>query len=116
MAPAARTRASPAGHAADSYAGRPLFFSPRHCGDTGREAGGVPVLGEAESMGPGPGRDLCTLEGHSADVLGVAVTPDGKRAVSASHDETLRVWDMDTGRDLRTLQGHYWRKNPRIAE
>ncbi|MEK7753207.1 MAG: NB-ARC domain-containing protein, partial [Acidobacteriota bacterium] len=53
-----------------------------------------------------PGTPLTrTLEGHSADVRGVAVTPDGKRAVSASGDKTLKVWDLDTGRALRTLEG-----------
>ena len=46
-----------------------------------------------------------TLEGHSAAVSGVAVTPDGKRAVSASDDNTLKVWDLETGRALRTLEG-----------
>ena len=30
------------------------------------------------------GRELRTLEGHSDCVNGVAVTPDGRRAVSAS--------------------------------
>jgi hypothetical protein len=52
------------------------------------------------------GRELRTLEGHSGGVTGVAVTPDGKRAVSASFDETLKVWDLETGRALRTLEGH----------
>ena len=36
----------------------------------------------------------------------MAVTPDGKRAVSASADNTLKVWDLETGRALRTLEGH----------
>ena len=49
---------------------------------------------------------LRTLEGHSDCVYGVAVTPDGKRAVSASQDHTLKVWDLETGRALRTLEGH----------
>jgi WD40 repeat protein len=49
---------------------------------------------------------LRTLKGHSASVNGVAVTQDGKRAVSASADHTLKVWDLDTGRMLRTLEGH----------
>jgi WD40 repeat protein len=54
-----------------------------------------------------PGTPLLrTLEGHSWSVRGVAVTPDGKRAVSASADHTLKVWDLDTGRALRTLEGH----------
>jgi WD40 repeat protein len=38
-----------------------------------------------------------TLEGHSARVRGVAVTPDGTRTVSASWNNTLKVWDLDTG-------------------
>jgi hypothetical protein len=49
---------------------------------------------------------LRMLEGHSADVNGVAVTPDGRRAVSASWDNTLKVWDLESGRELRTLEGH----------
>jgi WD40 repeat protein len=54
-----------------------------------------------------PGTPLLrTLEGHSHFVYGVAVTPDGKRAVSTSSDHTLKVWDLDTGRALRTLEGH----------
>jgi WD40 repeat protein len=32
--------------------------------------------------------------------------PDGRRAVSASHDRTLRVWDLETGQTLRMLGGH----------
>jgi WD40 repeat protein len=36
----------------------------------------------------------------------VAVTADGRRAVSSSYDKTLKVWDLETGRVLRTLEGH----------
>jgi WD40 repeat protein len=39
-------------------------------------------------------------------VNAVAVTPDGKRAVSASWDRTLRVWDLDSGQPIATLTGH----------
>ena len=42
------------------------------------------------------GRELRTLEGHSNWVNGVAVTGDGRRAVSASGDNTLKVWDLET--------------------
>ena len=52
------------------------------------------------------GRELRTLTGHSGSVLGVAVTPDGRRAVSASNDKTLKVWDLESGRELCTLKGH----------
>jgi WD40 repeat protein len=43
------------------------------------------------------GRELQTLADHSNWVTAVALTPDGKRAVSASYDETLKVWDLETG-------------------
>jgi WD40 repeat protein len=39
-------------------------------------------------------------------VCGVAITPDGRRAVSASWDNMLRVWDLESGQSLRTLEGH----------
>ena len=47
-----------------------------------------------------------TLTGHSEEILGVAVTADGQRAVSASKDQTLKVWDLESGEALRTLEGH----------
>jgi len=38
--------------------------------------------------------------------MGVGVTADGLRAVSASMDKTLRLWDLGTGSCLRVLEGH----------
>jgi WD40 repeat protein len=34
------------------------------------------------------------------------VTSDGRYAVSGSYDGTLKVWDLETGGEIRTLQGH----------
>ena len=39
-------------------------------------------------------------------VNAVAVTGDGKYAVSGSDDEKLKVWELATGRKIRTLKGH----------
>jgi WD40 repeat protein len=58
------------------------------------------------SLQPPGGPVIRTLAGHADSVHGVAVTPDGKRAVSASMDKTLKVWDLETGRVLNTLEGH----------
>ncbi len=52
------------------------------------------------------GRELRTLEGPHWYRRGVAVSWDGRRAVSASWDHTLKVWDVESGRELRTLKGH----------
>ena len=46
------------------------------------------------------------LTGHEAGVRGVAVTPDGRSAVSASFDRSVRVWDLDTGAQRAMLAGH----------
>jgi WD40 repeat protein len=46
-----------------------------------------------------------TLKGHTHWVLAVALTGDG-RAVSASWDHTLKVWDLTSGQELQTLCGH----------
>ena len=54
---------------------------------------------------PGTGL-ICVLEGHTRQVKAVAVTMDGKVAVSASDDRTLKVWEVGGGRELRTLAGH----------
>ena len=32
--------------------------------------------------------------------------PDGRRVVSASYDNTLKVWDVATGECVATLRGH----------
>jgi WD40 repeat protein len=47
-----------------------------------------------------------TLEGHADGVTGVALTADGRFAVFASDDKTLKVWDLGTGKAVRTLEGH----------
>ena len=43
------------------------------------------------------GAELRTLAGHADWVAAVAVTPDGRQAVSASRDRTLKVWDLASG-------------------
>ena len=44
-----------------------------------------------------------TLKGHTGWVNTVAVSPDGQRAVSASSDQTLKVWDLGSGVELMSF-------------
>ncbi|CAO3439675.1 High-affinity carbon uptake protein Hat/HatR [Azospirillum argentinense] len=56
-------------------------------------------------MPPG-GALLRTLTGHSLSVCAVAALPDGRHALSASTDRTLRLWNLDTGTELAIMRGH----------
>lgn len=50
----------------------------------------------------------CTamLLGHTYWVAGVELSADGTTCVSASDDETLRVWDLGAGGSRITLEDH----------
>jgi WD40 repeat protein len=37
------------------------------------------------------------LRGHENGIASVAWSGDGRHIVSGSHDNTVRVWDADTG-------------------
>ncbi|XHG01756.1 hypothetical protein AWENTII_005126 [Aspergillus wentii] len=47
-----------------------------------------------------------TLQGHTDIVSSVKFSPDNKSVASASHDETIRLWDVSTWRCLQVLRGH----------
>ncbi|MCA2694109.1 MULTISPECIES: serine/threonine-protein kinase [unclassified Microcystis] len=66
------------------------------------------------------GKELRTLTGHSIGVLSVAYSPDGRYLASGSYDydkgdkgdkiiktiKTIKIWEVATGKELRTLTGH----------
>ena len=58
------------------------------------------------TLTPAGGTMRRVLEGHTHWVRRVALTADGKRAISASLDKTLRVWDLEGGQPPRVLEGH----------
>jgi WD40 repeat protein len=58
------------------------------------------------SLTPPGGPLIRTLAGHADSVNAVVLTPDGRCAVSASSDNTLKVWDLESGLEIRTLAGH----------
>ncbi|MBA2401723.1 MAG: c-type cytochrome [Bradyrhizobium sp.] len=54
---------------------------------------------------PGNTRPDTVLEGHTAPIAALAVSPDGTTLASASWDQTLRVWPLAGGAP-RVLEGH----------
>ena len=46
------------------------------------------------------------LLGHQDYLIYVAFSPDGKFLATACQDRTVKIWDIEAGREIRTLVGH----------
>ncbi|CCA76467.1 related to WD40-repeat protein (notchless protein), partial [Serendipita indica DSM 11827] len=50
---------------------------------------------------------LLTLRGHSGIITAVTISPGGDRIASGSEDNTIRLWDAETGKQIgQSLEGH----------
>src|SRR5712691_9273568 len=49
---------------------------------------------------------LRTLRGHTGWIGRIAWSPDGRMLASPSYDQTIRLWDAETGELLRTVGGN----------
>ncbi|KAK6356060.1 hypothetical protein TWF718_000434 [Orbilia javanica] len=50
------------------------------------------------------GAELQSIEGHRGSVRTVAFSSDGTRLASGSEDGTVRLWDIETGEELKRLE------------
>ena len=94
---------------------REPFFSP-----SGRAVKGVAFLPDGQQAISGDstvrlwdltrdlsiGRQLRTFDGHTIGLVNVKLSPDGRRILSCGADQTARLWDRFTGREIATLLGH----------
>jgi WD40 repeat protein len=48
---------------------------------------------------------VLSYAGHSGQITALAVTRDGRYVVSASHDQTLHLWELATGRMVARFTG-----------
>ncbi len=48
-------------------------------------------------------REIRCFKGHTDAVWGAAFSPDGRRALSGSYDRSVRLWDVETGKELLKL-------------
>jgi WD40 repeat protein len=65
-------------------------------------------------------KEVRRFEGHSTVIWSVAISPDGRRALSAGGcrsrgdgfyvpagvDQEVRLWDVQTGKEIHGLEGH----------
>jgi WD40 repeat protein len=58
----------------------------------------------AQSLAAPP--ELILQTGHSKLVESVVVSPDNKWAATGSFDSSIKIWDLENGRELRSLAGH----------
>jgi WD40 repeat protein len=52
------------------------------------------------------GTQVAVLSGHTGSVTSLGFSSDGTFLFSGSHDQTLKLWDIQTGGVVRTLYGH----------
>jgi hypothetical protein len=48
---------------------------------------------------------IATLKGHEKSITTASFSPDRLRIVTASWDNTVRVWDVKTGQEIATIKG-----------
>jgi WD40 repeat protein len=51
------------------------------------------------------------LVGHTGKIMSAVFSPDGKRILSGSSDNSVRIWDAKTGEQLVQINGHTNRVN-----
>src|SRR5262245_48605351 len=47
-----------------------------------------------------------TYPNYRGGALSVVFSPDGKTLASSGRDATIKLWDVKTGKNLATLEGH----------
>ncbi len=62
-----------------------------------------PVEKEPESLVVG---EVRRMVGHAKEITSVSLSRDGRRALSGSFDKTVRLWDLETGKELQLFKGH----------
>ncbi len=78
--------------------------------DTGRESLDLKAYSRPAGTPAAPGREdaapALLLRGHTAIVYRVIFRPDGRRLASCGQDGTVRIWDLEAGRQVLQFTAH----------
>src|SRR5262249_30741109 len=61
---------------------------------------------EAPKLAPDALVEGRRFSGHTDEVLCVALSPDGRQALTGSKDRSVRLWDVQSGKELKRFDGH----------
>lgn len=64
----------------------------------------LPKLPSPKDLRPFPTHVSVTYDGHTGMVRGVAVDSNGQWLATVSADETLRIWEVSSGRQFRSIR------------
>lgn len=68
---------------------------------------GLPAAPQAEAAPPAAlPVNVVQQVGHSRPLEALAYSPNGRFVASGSDDNTVKLWDVETGREMRTFAGH----------
>lgn len=59
-----------------------------------------PVFGSAQSI------ETVIQKGHELAVIAVAIGPDSNYVATGSRDKTIKLWELSSGREVRSFLGH----------
>lgn len=81
-----------------------IFFVLAACSPIDSNVGSATPTQAKATPAPSPGKTLLIYKG-SGPVLAAAWSPDGKSIASGGFDGMIKLWDVATGKTLRTYSG-----------
>lgn len=78
-----------------------LHFWDTQTGELIRTIHGLGDLVSASAKGV-----VYSTDGHAGDIHSVAFSADGTHLLSGSEDQTVKLWDVSSGKLIRTFKGH----------
>ena len=91
------------------HEGHKTFSSPYISPDTKEVISYYDGGFDAKILNTQSGTLIAELNGHTAGINSVSFSPDSKKLITVSDDNTAKIWDIQSGRLLSDLKGHnYW--------